>query len=372
VPDPIGALVAYGLDDARRADLDAKRRREPASPEAEIGRIIRVDRGESNVVTERGVLRVLSDSTRSQGDIAPATGDWVLVDEVGDKHPVIVAVADRRKTLVRRDPSEAIVDQVMVANVDTVMIVHGLDRPFPPGRLERFLIIAWDSGAQPVLVLTKADLPELVEDTVATVHALAPDTPVVLVRRDDVASIDAVRAWIPAGTTAALVGASGAGKSTLVNRLRDDESLAVTEVRASDAKGRHTTTSRALLLVPGGGCVIDTPGVRSLGIWDAEDSLHRVFADIELLAATCRFVDCAHDREPGCAVQSAVACGEIAPRRVERFRALLAELATLRERERSRGRSEKSRAKRTSRIPTIEGALEDMADDLEDLANDET
>jgi hypothetical protein len=208
VPDPIGALVAYGLDDARRADLDAKRRREPASPEAEIGRIIRVDRGESNVVTERGVLRVLSDSTRSQGDIAPATGDWVLVDEVGDKHPVIVAVADRRKTLVRRDPSEAIVDQVMVANVDTVMIVHGLDRPFPPGRLERFLIIAWDSGAQPVLVLTKADLPELVEDTVATVHALAPDTPVVLVRRDDVASIDAVRAWIPAGTTAALVGQS--------------------------------------------------------------------------------------------------------------------------------------------------------------------
>jgi ribosome biogenesis GTPase len=371
VADETSLLTAYGLDDDRRADLDGKRVSGPASAAAEIGRIIRVDRGESNVVTEEGVVRVLSDSTRSQGEIAPATGDWVLVDEVGDKHPVVVAVADRRKTLVRRDPSEAIVDQVMVANVDTVMIVHGLDRPFPPGRLERFLIIAWDSGAQPVLVLTKADLPELVEDTVATVHALAPDTPVVLVRRDDAASIDQVRAWIRPGTTAALVGASGAGKSTLVNRLRDDESLAVTEVRARDAKGRHTTTSRALLLVPGGGCVIDTPGVRSLGIWDAEDSLHRVFADIELLAATCRFVDCAHDREPGCAVCAAVDAGELAPRRVARFQALLAELATLRERERSRNRSEKSRAKRVSRIPTIADELEDMADELEDRADDD-
>jgi ribosome biogenesis GTPase / thiamine phosphate phosphatase len=298
-------------------------------------RIVRVDRGECDVVTGTGAERVLSDSTRAQADVAPATGDWVLLtDGSGDKR-AIARVLPRRHTLVRRDPSEAVVDQVLVANVDTVAIVHGLDRPMPPGRLERFLVQAWDSGADPLVVLTKADRassPEDLAEQVATAQAIALDVPVFATRRDD-GSIGSLRNHIPAGRTLALVGASGVGKSTLVNLLVGEEVQPTREVRERDAKGRHTTTARELLLVPGGGAVVDTPGVRAVGVWADEDALHRVFSDVEELAEQCRFSDCAHDREPGCAVR-----GVVEPRRLARYRSLLAEIDEMRERSRARRR----------------------------------
>jgi ribosome biogenesis GTPase len=317
-----GALVRHGWDDGWAALV---------GPEETPGRICRVDRGECDVVTADGMVRALSDSTRAQGDIAPATGDWVVVGPGPTDKPVLARILPRRHTLARRDPSEEMVDQVLVANVDTVLIVHGLDRPLPPGRLERLLVQAWDSGARPVVVLTKADRDRALEETAAIVRATAPDVQLIATSRVTGAGIAELRAGIPTGETAALIGASGVGKSTLVNLLVGDEVQATQTVRSRDAKGRHTTTARELVLVPDGGAVVDTPGVRAVGVWADEDALHRVFADIEALASDCRFSDCAHDREPGCAVRD-----HVEPRRVERYRSLLAELDQMRERARAR------------------------------------
>ena len=329
-------LVRYGWDDRWAA----------AAQSGEVpGRITRVDRGECDVVTESGLVRALSDSTRAQGDLAPATGDWVVLGVGPDDKPVVDRVLPRRHTLVRRDPSEAVVDQVLVANVDTVAIVHGLDRPMPPGRLERFLVQAWDSGAAPLIVLTKADAAP-VDEVAAIVRAVAGDVPILATGRtaDRTAGegIAELRARIAAGTTAALIGASGAGKSTLVNLLVGHDLLETQTVRVRDAKGRHTTTARELVLVPDGGAIVDTPGVRAVGVWADEDALHRVFGDIEELATQCRFTDCAHDREPGCAVR-----GVVDPRRLERYRSLLAEIEALAQRESDRaGREPRGRKRR--------------------------
>jgi ribosome biogenesis GTPase len=288
-------------------------------------RIVRVDRGECDVITTAGAVRVVSDSTRSQGDVAPATGDWVLVGEQGEHGPRIDAVAPRRRTLSRRDPGERADEQVLVANIEQVWIVHGLDRPLPPGRLERLLVLASDSGAEPVVVLTKADLPD-VADARGIVAALAPDVVVVETSRVDGRGVGALRSRLPHGATAALIGESGAGKSNLLNLLLGEDVHATGAVRKSDAKGRHTTVARRLQVVSGSGCVVDTPGLRAVGLVASADTLHRVFVDIDDLATQCRFGDCRHDREPGCAVQAAVESGALDPRRVARYRALVAEL----------------------------------------------
>lgn len=323
-------LGTYGWDPAWAATLEAH------APGARPGRIVRVDRGECDVVTAAGVVRAISDSTRAQGDVAPATGDWVAIAEGPEDKLLIAQVLPRRHTLIRRDPSEAIIDQVLVANVDLVAFVHGLDRPLPPGRLERFLVLAWDSGAEPVVVLTKADRPDLYAETRIVVEATAPDVRVIATRRDDPASFDAVRALAAPRTTIALVGASGAGKSTLVNILLGRERFATKEVRGSDAKGRHTTVARELVLIPDGGALVDTPGIRSVGVWADEDALRRVFADVDRHAEQCRFRDCAHDQEPGCAVRDNVPAPRLA-----RYRALRHEIDEMFTREEERQRYEK-------------------------------
>ncbi len=318
-------LAAYGWDDAWAALLPDQAQR--------YGRIIRVDRGECDVATRDGEVRAISDSTRAQGDTAPATGDWVVVEPGPDDKLVIARVLPRRHTLARRDPSEAIVDQVLVANVDVVAFVHGLDRPLPPGRLERFLVLAWDSGAQPAVILTKADRTELLREITLVVEATSPDVQVLATSRVDAFGIDAVLKLVAPRTTCALVGASGAGKSTLVNLLVGHERLATKEVRARDSKGRHTTVARELILVPGGGALIDTPGIRSVGVWADEDALGRVFRDVIELAESCRFTDCAHDREPGCAVR-----GVVSDARLARYRALRHEIDEMFTREEERAR----------------------------------
>ncbi|MED6328182.1 MAG: ribosome small subunit-dependent GTPase A [Actinomycetota bacterium] len=312
-----------------------------------LGRIVRVDRGEVDVMVDEGRIRVLSDSQRAQDLVAPATGDWVVVADDPDLGAVVGRVLDRSNTVSRRDPSETVVEQVLVANVDRVLIVHGLDRPLPPGRLERFLVVAWDSGAEVAVVLTKADRESVAaSEVVAVVRALAPDVPVHVVglapesgdnpgQRVGLADLESL---MEPGRTVALLGESGAGKSTLVNALVGGEVLATGEVRTSDAKGRHTTVSRELVLRPGGGLLVDTPGIRAVGIWDAEESLARVFGDLEERSARCKFADCAHHTEPNCAVLAEVEAGRVDHRRVDRYRALQAELADQREREAERGR----------------------------------
>jgi ribosome biogenesis GTPase len=289
-----------------------------------LGRVRRVDRGECDVSTGSGELRVLSDSTRAQRETAPATGDWVLVDADAAPAPRLERVLPRATAIVRRDPSEEVIEQVLVANVDVVGVVAAVDRPLNLAKIERFLVLAADSGAYPVVVCTKVDLG--VGDEWAQLPDLLGDIPVLHTSASAGNGVDAVHDLVRDDRTLVLLGESGAGKSTLVNALVGAEVQRTSEVRSGDAKGRHTTTARELVLVPGGGVLIDTPGVRGVGLWDAAGAVERVFADIGDLASGCRFGDCSHRVEPGCAVQAAVDAGDLDGARVARYLRLLDEL----------------------------------------------
>jgi ribosome biogenesis GTPase / thiamine phosphate phosphatase len=289
---------------------------------AVAGRVARVDRGACLVFTAAG-------SERSPGVPGLVTGDWVALS--GD---VIAAVAPRRSAVTRADPSGA-GEQVLAANVDSVFIVHGLDRPLRPGRLERGFVLAWETGADPVLVLAKADLVADPAAAAAEAAALAPGVPVHLTSAFTGLGLDGLLSELDGshhgdtpgpGRTAALLGESGAGKSTLVNALVGAEVMPTAAVRSGDAKGRHTTTARHLVPLPDGGVLVDTPGLRQLGLWSGEAGLSATFADVEELAAACRFSDCAHGGEPGCAVAEALADGRLSPRRLAGYDKLQKEL----------------------------------------------
>ena len=311
-------LSDYGFDESLSSSRD------------NIGRIIRVDRGECDVISEEGKVRAISDSNRSQGEVAPVTGDWVKLVKIPEVGTVIDEILPRKNKLSRSDPSDERAEQVLVSNLDLVILVHGIDRPLPPGRIERLLTLAWDSHSEVVVVLTKVEeKDELLEETIRTIEAIDPE--VVILAVDSANGSDPglrkIKDMIKPGRTAALIGESGAGKSSLVNALLGVEIVETGEVRSGDKRGRHTTVTREMLLCPDGGLLVDTPGLRSIGIWDAQESLEKVFADLEERSKDCRFSDCIHESEPDCAVNEDVLLGVVDERRLIRYRALLKELS---------------------------------------------
>jgi ribosome biogenesis GTPase / thiamine phosphate phosphatase len=259
-------------------------------------------------------------------DPPPAVGDWVaLVDGL----PVAVLA---RTSLLRRRSAHADEEQPLAANVDVVLLVCGLDRPVREGRLQRSAALAWDAGAVPVVVLTKAAAhPEAVDAAVELAAGAAAGVDVVVTSVREGRGVADLHA-IVRDRTVVLLGESGAGKSTIVNSLLGSEVAATGAVRQGDGKGRHTTTSRELHPLPGGGLVIDTPGLRAVGLWIDPDAVDATFADVDEVGGTCRFGDCRHDGEPGCAVAAAVTAGSLPPERVEAWRVLRreAEAAALR------------------------------------------
>ena len=324
-----GDLRLWGFDDRVAGS---------AEDGARVGRVVQVDRGECDVVTAAGMVRAGSDSVRAQAETAPVTGDWV---QVTSRHEVLIGrVLPRLTALTRRDPAERDAEQVLAANFDVVGIVAGLDRPLPPGRFERMLVMARDSGAAIAILLTKADRAPDAAAAAETVRAVAGDVDVLTLSARYDLGLDHLRSRLGPGRTMALLGASGSGKSTLVNALAGAEVAETAAVRASDRRGRHTTVARRLVLLPGdGGMVLDTPGVRALGLIDAQDALSRVFSDIEEYGRSCRFADCAHGAEPDCAVTAATEGGEMDPRRLQRFLALRDEVEQQRVREEQRARA---------------------------------
>lgn len=261
-----------------------------------------------------------------------AVGDWVLVEGVGESAR-IVALLPRRSAIKRAAAGEHYRQQVIAANVDTVFVVSGLDGDFNPRRIERYLLLIAGTGAQPVLVLTKADRPDA--DVAAVRAALSglvtQDLPMVALDARDPDAVRALRPWLQPGMTAVLVGSSGAGKSTLTNALLGRAKMKTGAVRDSDDRGRHTTTHRSLIALPGGACLIDTPGMRELKPTGEEDP-GESFADIEALTADCRFRDCRHAREPGCAVRAALERGELDAQRMSNYLKLTGEVADAAER----------------------------------------
>ncbi|MGA5760343.1 ribosome small subunit-dependent GTPase A [Nonomuraea bangladeshensis] len=287
-------------------------------------RISRVDRGLCTAITASGPTRATFAAPHAPDPLlTPCTGDWAALRPGAEPH--LVALLPRSSAIVRSSASRSSHGQVLAANVDTVVIALSLATPLDAAKLERLLALAWESGAQPVVALTKADLADDAEAVRAEAEALAPGADVLVTSVATGHNIDALAALLR-GTTV-LLGPSGAGKSSLANTLLGEELLATGTVREQDGKGRHTTVRRELLPLPGGGVLIDTPGLRGISLHDAADGLEQVFAEIEDLAEQCRFGDCGHDTEPGCAVQAAIAAGELPERRLHSYRKLQREAA---------------------------------------------
>ena len=325
------------LDEARKNDLI------PARVVGVRKNIFCVSNGEKEwLATVAGKLM------HQSGGLYPVTGDWVLLTGT-----VIAEVLARRNTLSRgaagtrgKESELPKKEQIIAANLDAVFIVCGLDRDFNLRRIERYLTLVYNSGLDPVIVLTKADLHQDPEQFTGQVETIAFGVPVYAVSVLDDGSLKHLEGYLSPGKTITMVGSSGAGKSTLVNRLYGKTVQAVNTISESVGKGRHTTTTRDLIVMPGGGMVIDNPGIREIAFWDDDGGIGAAFPEIERFAGNCRFPDCSHTHEPGCRVLQAVEEGAISPGRLENFRKMERELTYLSQRQhKSADRMEKERWK---------------------------
>lgn len=319
----------------------------------EPARVVRVDREFPLLATHGGLVRaepaVHLVKTRGTGSRA-VVGDWVALSHPeGHDLGIIEAILPRTTAFVRKDPGEQTGEQVLIANVDVVFVVQSMSgRGINIRRLERELVLAWESGAQPIVILSKADIAEDTDYQRKLAQDSAPDVDVIVESAITGLGLEEVRERIPAGKTAVLLGGSGVGKSTLVNRLVGEELLATAEVRGRDNKGRHTTVAREIVVLPGGGIIIDTPGMRGLALWDAEEGIASAFPDIDTLSEHCRFRDCTHQSEPGCAVVAAVEAGLLPARRLESYRGLQTELVQLAHKQDQRAWAQKEQSGKTT------------------------
>ncbi len=294
-----------------------------------LARVASSHRDQYRLITEEGETDAEASGSlwfRSQSASGmPVVGDWVAARMVAPSQALVEAVLPRRTCFSRRAAGTREVEQPVAANIDLVFLVCGLDGDFNLRRLERYLTLATQSGASPVVVLNKADLcPDLIARTAQTA-AVARDAPVIPSSTCGHPGVDGLLAFLGPGRTVALLGSSGVGKSSIVNALVGDDRLRTSEVRESDSRGRHTTTHRELIPLPGGGALIDTPGMSELQLWAGEDSVEQTFDEIAAAGAQCRFADCSHAGEPGCAVRAALEDGSIAADRWESYQKLRAE-----------------------------------------------
>ncbi|AEG60396.1 ribosome small subunit-dependent GTPase A [Desulforamulus ruminis] len=302
-------------------------------PGFKAGRIAAEYKGIYRVYTEKGdFLAGISGKMRYQAavrDHFPAVGDWVVLRDEDEASPVIHAVLPRKSKFSRKVAGKATEEQIIAANVDTVFLVTALNKDFNLRRIERYLTLAWESGANPVIVLSKADLCQDIPNKVQNAEAIALGVPVYVISSITGQGIESLEFHLGEGRTVALLGSSGAGKSTLINRLMGKPAQRTRDIRQGDDRGKHTTTSRELFLLPRGGLVVDTPGLRELQLWDSHEGFHETFEDVEFYAGQCRFTDCRHTSEPGCAVKRALAEGKLDPARFNHYLKLQKELAYL-------------------------------------------
>jgi ribosome biogenesis GTPase len=299
-----------------------------------VGRVALEHKRMYRVYTEWGeLLAEISGKLRHEAlmrEDYPAVGDWVVISpRPQEQRATIHAILPRKSKFSRKAAGETIEEQIVAANVDTVFLINALNQDFNPRRLERYLILAWESGANPVIILSKSDLCTDIEEKVAVVESIAIGVPVHVISAWEGRGLDQLSPYLSEGKTIALLGSSGAGKSTLINVLLGEEVQKVQEVRHKDDRGRHTTTHRELFVTPHGALVIDTPGMRELQLWHSHEGFQETFEDIETLAQQCRFSDCRHHTEPGCAVQAALASGELEQSRFAQYLKLQRELAYL-------------------------------------------
>ena len=322
----VSRLESLGWDAAWASELEGLEQ-----PDLIPGRVTAQHRGAFAVWTETGELRAevagALQYQRAVGGVLPTVGDWVALRGRPDNGRATVhAVLERPSAITRKSADRNSVEQVLAANVDVVLLLNGVDEDFSVRRLERYLATAWESGAEPIVVLTKIDLRDDVAERVLDAERVAIGVPVLAISNLTGEGVELVEPFVRSGRTAVLLGSSGVGKSSLLNRLAGEELMRTREL-AADGTGRHTTTHRELLRLPGGGLVIDTPGLRELQLFEGD--LGAAFADVEALAADCRFRDCAHTREPGCAVLAAVDNGVLELDRLRSWRKLQRELASI-------------------------------------------
>jgi ribosome biogenesis GTPase / thiamine phosphate phosphatase len=322
-PESVRVRVALGWNRKRQEELESL-----GDPALIAGRVAVEHREAYGLVGCEVDTARLSGRFRREAAAWPAVGDWVALAPTGGGGGIIHHLLPRTSVLERKRPLVVQV-QTVAANVDVVFVVASAEREVNLRRIERYLAVVWASGGRPVVVLNKADLAADPTDQRAALAAVGRTVPCLFTSARDGSGVDDLRAELPAGATGAMVGPSGAGKSSLINRLLGDDRQTTAAVRLTDAKGRHTTTRRELFALPGGGCLIDTPGMRELGLWDAGDGIEQTFGEVETLAAGCRFRDCRHQGEPGCAVLAAVASGALSAGRLDSFEKLRREEAFL-------------------------------------------